>query len=106
MQLNDALPLPEQEICPNCDGSGIEGLSTDEWEYMQCNCCQGTGKVERKYEVGLRECPECEGKGRVYEEFVAPPPYYATCGWYPCPACDGEGVISDDLYEKYKALTG
>ena len=50
-----------------------------------------------EYSVGCRDCPECEGRGEIYQEMVFMPPYPTRCEFVPCPTCNGEGVISDDL---------
>lgn len=51
-----------------------------------------------------RDCPECEGKGEVYREFVSVPAYPGGWGVYECERCGGEGVVTDELVGEEKGM--
>ena len=55
--------------------------------------------MSEQYRITYRECPDCEGAGEVWQEFVTAPPYICHGGWYECQRCGGEGVVTDDLEE-------
>jgi DnaJ-class molecular chaperone len=47
--------------------------------------------------VTCRECPECEGRGVVWQEYFTLPPYPSPGRWHVCDRCGGEGVVADEL---------
>ena len=52
--------------------------------------------MSERYLVGCCECPDCEGAGEVWQEFVTAPPYICHGGWYECQCCGGEGIVEEE----------
>ncbi len=76
--------MPEQEICPTCEGDGRIGPQNDD----QCPTCLGNGKVP-----DIETCPTCLGVKYV--------------GSDPCTACHMQGSVplNSPEAEMFKLLT-
>ncbi len=76
--------MPQQEICPTCNGSGSVGSPPEE-----CPTCSGNGRVP-----DVAKCPTCLGVKYVGED--------------PCPTCFMQGSTPlDCIYaETFKRVDG
>ena len=75
----DEIEIDIMRACEQCDGSGSESLEG----VRECPACDGRGRIQRIEKAGfftkqvVTDCSSCRGEGRIVSD--------------PCPSCDGQG---------------
>ena len=92
--LEDEIEIDVLRVCTKCNGIGSESQDG----VRECPTCDGRGRLQRIERVGpftkqvVSDCPACEGEGRIIQD--------------PCSGCRGHGRASQSKQVRFMVPAG
>ena len=90
----DEIEIDVLRVCEGCNGSGSESSEG----VRECPACDGRGRIQRIEKAGfftkqvVTDCSSCRGEGRIVSD--------------PCPSCDGQGRAKQSKQVRFAVPPG